>query len=285
MTESLFEFLNTGTYKGIKFSNDWSRKKPHDKRVEEFFTDLSQMQSRLTETTERIVHYFKYYFDQKITILIPDEETFWSLDEEQWNKTISDTILLYSDLSVFVGKWYFPRHEIQNLQKCIDLHIEPLFAFDLISQAEHFENDPRYKWLFATIALEYAIKEFLVARNPILELFLIENQAPPAFKLYGQILNLIENEKVTLCLKPNDVRIAIEVRNFLVHRPKKLIIDEDDAKTYVQLAKLTIQQLFVRLHPDFPYSRDMVIPCDSLNYEFPKEIENKLTKAKRDSNF
>jgi hypothetical protein len=283
ISDSFFEFLKSGFYNGIQFDQSWSQKNSQNKTEETFFKELSQMQMPLTEAVEKIVRYFRFFLNEDGIKRVCSKSTFWSLDGITWNKTHNlESMHFWKDDFAYCVSGHSAIGEIQDLQKCVNLDIEPFLAFDYIYQAENFEDNPRRQWILTTIALEYAMKEFLLGRDAIFESFIIEGKERVSLpELYIRIFRQLEKEGIHLSLGIDNLDIAVQIRNFLIHRPKNFDIESDEVKIYMHLGRLTICQLFASLNADLPYYADMIISPKSIDDEFPrKSLQQKLERAK-----
>ena len=110
------------------------------------------------------------------------------------------------------------------------------------------DSDSRHKWIYATIATELAIKEFLMKKNPILEVLLNEVPSPPLDKLYGKILK--EYCGIEPYMKIKDIQYGVKIRNLVVHRPRDIDLDAQDTYIYVRLIEATIFQFLSNLYPE-----------------------------------
>lgn len=80
------------------------------------------------------------------------------------------------------------------IQSYIDSDFRPFVALKYLHRAIRGDSTA-FSIIDATIAAELAIKEFLIQREPKLELILMELPSPPIYKLYGPILkNCYEDE-------------------------------------------------------------------------------------------
>jgi hypothetical protein len=284
--DSFFEFLNSGYYNGVKFNQNWSKKNPQNKKEEIFFKEFTRMQKPLTDSVEKIVRFFRYFLNENRIKNISYGATFWSLDGNRWTKTDTlETLLFWKDWRAFIVKGHSLFREIEDLQKCVDLNIEPFLAFDYIYQAENFEDNPRRQWILTTLALEYAIKEFLVGRDAIFESFVIEETKPeritPMLELYSRVYRQLEKEGIQLCFGIKKIGYAFKIRNFLIHRPKDFEIEPDEISMYMQLVNFTVCQLFAALYKDFPYHSDMISAPKFGDEDLWNNLDKKLKNKKR----
>jgi len=67
---------------------------------------------------------------------------------------------------------YIPFTENSDkIQHCIDSGFEPFIALDFLYKAK-IEENTKFKWIYATIAAELAIKEFIIRKEPMYEILL-----------------------------------------------------------------------------------------------------------------
>lgn len=284
ISDSFLEYLKTARYRGVKFDQCWSIKHPKNEIEENFFDELSRMQTPLTEAVEKIIRYHKYFLGEiGIKKAYPYVVTHWSLDEKEWRETQSiDSLFCWKEFVVYPVKGYSTFQETLSIQKCVDLNVEPFFAFDYIYQAENFEDNPRRQWILTTIALEYALKEFLLCRDPIFESFVIDSKDRPSLsQLYSRIYYQLKTEGLHICFGNENFDLAVQIRNYLIHRPKDFDIEKDEANIYTYLASITIRQLFASINTEFPYYSDMTFSSSDLNDNFPRSVlQKKLEKYK-----
>lgn len=241
------------------------------------------MVTPLTEAVEKLIRYFRYFLNEDGIKSVRHESTYWSVDGIAWKLTPTiENKLFWKDWSFIVDYGHSAIDKIHDLQKCVNMNIEPFFAFDYIYQAENFEEDPRRQWILTTIALEYAIKEFLAGRDAIFESFVIDSKHRLSLiELYTRIYRQLEKEEIHLSLGIDNLDIAVQIRNFLIHRPKNFDIESDEVKIYMHLMTLTIRQLFASLKTDLPFYSDMITSPRSIDDEFPRKIlQQKLDLAR-----
>lgn len=132
-----------------------------------------------------------------------------------------------ADLQTGFDKGYLPLAGMRHLLRAIQ------------------EEEPRFKWIDATIALELCIKEALIRKRPEVETLLLEMPSPPLHKLYGSIMKETFGVK-SPCLKA--IGDGVTTRNKLVHRPTGVMISKAEAATYVQVAHQAIVHLSTSPH-------------------------------------
>ena len=210
----------------------------------ELQTELSLMTSTLSKATRKVLYLIKYclnctYLNDN---LFSYKGTYWSIDKSKWERIpdISDAIL---DIHLLL-----PLNEktSKSIQNYIENDFEPFFALRHLHRAKK-EHNPRYKWIDATIAAELAIKEFLIILKPEIETLLLEVPSPPIYKLYGSILEYYKKEKSP---KVKELAKGAETRNKLVHRPKDIHIDDEQANKYIHDVETAIYHLLTLLYPD-----------------------------------
>lgn len=132
------------------------------------------------------------------------------------------------------------------IQEYLDNDFQPFLALRHLHRAKN-EDNPRYKWIEATIAAGLAIKEFLIRKKPEVEALLIEIPSPPLHKLYGSILESFTGQKSP---KLKELQKGAEIRNKLIHRPKEIDISAQEANKYVQDVEIAIGHLLTMLYPE-----------------------------------
>jgi len=142
---------------------------------------------------------------------------------------------------------------IKAMQIGLDKRYKPLAGMRHLFRAMQ-EEEPRFRWIDATIALELAIKEALIRKHPDFETLLLEMPSPPLDKLYGPIM-----KKYLGAPSPylKDIREGASIRNKLVHRPYGISITKEEAVTYIHQVHKAINHLFAQLYPDWTISNLM----------------------------
>ncbi len=213
---------------------------------EKLITDLSAMKSNLREATRNVVRFFKYYLHKYYISeqLFSCKHEYWSVDKITW-KTLPTTYLA-RNLNPYSSSLPLNEKTAKIVQEGLEKGMpEPFLAYRHLHRAMN-EVDPRYKWIDATIAVELAIKEFLIILKPDIKTLLLEIPSPPLFKLYGSILKSFVGEESP---KKKEIAKGVETRNKLIHTPKKIDIDHAKAKRYVNDVGLAIYHLLTLL-PD-----------------------------------
>lgn len=114
------------------------------------------------------------------------------------------------------------------------------------------EDEPRFRWIDTTIALELCIKEALIRRKPEIETLLIELPSPPLTKLYGSLMKWAFGVRSPY---GREIEKGMQVRNQLVHRPTGVTVKAEDAHDYLESAGKAIGHLFSLLYPDWPLAQ------------------------------
>ena len=218
----------------------------HDGRVlsPKLQAELSSMTSNISKATKKVLNLIKYCFNYPDLNdnLFSNKGIYWSIDKSKW-KRIPEIICVTIDEHLLLSLNKKTSNSIQNY---IENDFEPFFALRHLHRAKN-ENNPRHKWIDATIAAELAIKEFLIRLKPDIETLLLELPSPPIHKLYGPILEYYTNEKSP---KVNELAKGAETRNKLVHRPKDIHIDDEQANKYIHDVETAIYHLLTLLYPD-----------------------------------
>jgi len=219
---------------------DLSRSSP--KVIEE----LDALMAPLEVATRLVLRDMKYSL-QCIKLedaLLSTSGRYYSIDRMSWlswpNRSLP-TIRGYKSIQL-------DKQNARTIQEHLSTKYEPFVALRHLHAAMN-ETSPRFKWIDATIAAEIAIKEFLIRKEPILEVLLLEIQSPPLHKLYGPILRRYAGEESP---KKKEIQKGAERRNELVHRPEENKIDEQEAAKYVEDVQVAIFHLLSLLYPDDP---------------------------------
>jgi hypothetical protein len=139
------------------------------------------------------------------------------------------------------------------MQEGFDKGYRPLIGMRHLHRAMQ-EPEPRFRWIDITIALELAIKEALIRKNPSIELLILELPSPPLTTLYGKIMQQYLGEKSSYL---KEIQKGVEVRNKLMHRPDGIAITPEQASDYLKHAQLAVNQVFRLLYPDWPIAQGM----------------------------
>jgi len=208
--------------------------------------ELSEMTSGISQATRKVLHLIKYCFNQTDLDenLFSVKGKYWSTDKSEW-KSLPMLIHAIMDIHNLLS---LNEDKTEAIQEYLDSGLEPLFALRHLHRAKR-ENNPRYKWIEATIAAELAIKEFLMRTKPDVETLLLELPSPPLHKLYGPILESFTNQRSP---KLKELTKGAEIRNKLIHRPKDIEIKEEQANKYVHDVEIAIGHLLTLLYPEDP---------------------------------
>jgi len=213
---------------------------------EELQTELSEMKTNISQATRKVLSLIKYFFNQKDINeeLLGTSGAFWSRDKVKWKRVPTS---LYGIMSI-----HYPinlnEKNAKAIQEYLDDDQEPFFALRHLHKAKK-ENNPRYKWIDATIAAELAIKEFLIRLKPDIETLLLEVPSPPLHKLYGSVLESFTNQRSP---KLKELQKGAKIRNKLLHKPIGEDIDLGKANKYVRDVEIAIYHLLTLLYPKEP---------------------------------
>jgi hypothetical protein len=245
ISNDLFEFFQTGKYKEIEILDEKGEVNPDiDRNISDHFNAETGVLYSNLKSTDKLIDYIKNWLSHP---QIEDSEPtplLCSIDGERWWQMETSRVITAIDRIIFSN---FTENNLKMIQKCLDNKIEPPIALEFLYKAMN-ERDSRHKWIYATIAAELAIKEFLIIKNPELEVLLNELPSPPLDKLYGKILK--EYGGIEPYIKIKDIQYGVRIRNQLVHRPQDIILDSQDTYIYVRLIEATIFQLLSILYPD-----------------------------------
>lgn len=244
-------FLNENrveSFHEVAISNDMLKTLQNDSffkkdTLNKMDNELLEIESYFSKAAHKIIYLIKYGLQQpdlNENLLAP-KGIFWSLDKLEW-KIVPSKVSVSLDISKFIT---LNKENSIVIQRYINSGYEPFVALRHLHRAKK-ELNPRYKWIDATIALELAIKEFLIIKVPKIEAILLEVPSPPLHKLYGVIL-----EKYTGSRSPRlkEIQNGVEVRNRLVHRPEDIYIDNKEANKYIADAETAIYHLLFMLYP------------------------------------
>jgi len=206
--------------------------------------ELSLMETNISEATKKVLYLIKYCLNcpDLNDNLFSHKGIYWSIDESKWKELPKRT---YGIIDIHL---LLPLNEItsKSIQSYIENDFEPFFALKHLHRAKK-EQNPRHKWIDATIAAELAIKEFLIRLKPDIKTLLLEIPSPPLHKLYGSILEYYTNERSP---RLKELAEGVEMRNKLIHRPKDIHIDDEQANQYIHDVEIAIYHLLTLLYPD-----------------------------------
>lgn len=116
---------------------------------------------------------------------------------------------------------------------------EPMIAYHFLDIASS-TNDPKIKWVVGTIALEVAIKEAIISIDGRLEVLFNEIPSPPLRKLYKHVLKSLTGYESPFY---NDIQKGSTIRNKIVHKPSKIVIEAQDAVNYLSMINIALDHL------------------------------------------
>ncbi|NVM54972.1 MAG: hypothetical protein HWN66_14805, partial [Candidatus Helarchaeota archaeon] len=161
---------------------------------EKLKSELSELSSGSYKAARKLLHLIKYcfYCANLNENLLSFKEAFWSIDKSEW-KT--------KPYLPAIADWYLQAHPdipldentYKAIQYYIDHDFEPFLALRYLHRAKK-ESNPYDRWIDATTAAEWAIKEFLIRLKPDVKAVLLEVPSPPLYKLYGSVLESYTNE-------------------------------------------------------------------------------------------
>lgn len=206
--------------------------------------EVLEATSSCREATIKVLSILKYLLnmDSINSDLCSLKSINWSNDNTSWNPISWNQIIRVPGIEV---NWITEDVSVY-IQKTINENIQPWVALKYMEHAKR-ERIPNHKWIYATIAAELAIKEFLIRKEPVIGAILLELPSPPLDKLYGSILN-----KYTGSESPAKkvIKKGIETRNKLLHQASEFEIVEDEAIAYVEEIDNAINDLMIRLHSE-----------------------------------
>lgn len=206
--------------------------------------EVQTITKNLTLGTRQVLALLKYHLRHfKISEqLCSVREQTWSWNESDHKKFPCSIHFTMEDVSIEP----LNNYSTMTMQAALTSKAEPLIAMRHLHRAK-IESIPHHKWIDATIAAELAVKEVLSRVSPDIELLLMEMPSPPLTKLYGSILEYYLGERSPYL---GVIRNGIEMRNKLVHRPSKIVIDGQEAINYVSDIEAAIFHLLSKLYPD-----------------------------------
>lgn len=85
-----------------------------------------------------------------------------------------------------------------------------------------------------------AIKEAIIRIDERLEVLFKEIPSPPLRKLYKHVLKSLTGYKSPFY---NDIHKGSEIRNKIVHKPSKIVIENQDAVDYLSMVNIATNHL------------------------------------------
>ena len=159
----------------------------------------------------------------------------WSLGDNQWfliprELRVETELSSLGNLNAITAK---------SLQELLFENEEALVATSYLHQARNSRNR-RYRWIYATMAAELAIKEILVRREPKLQVILETLPSPPLNRLYGDVLESVAGVRSTSLSK---LQNGARRRNELVHNPRSPTPTFNEVKEYINFIEDMIRWL------------------------------------------
>jgi len=207
--------------------------------------EISEIHLSISNSVKKVLSPIKYCLKciDLSENLISNTKIYWSRYKSNWNPLPSRIYITLDDR----GFWQLNKETATDIQKYIQNDFKPFFALRHLHRAIN-ENNPRYKYIDATIAAELAIKEFLIRRDPCIEDLLLEVPAPPLYKLYGSILKKYNNGKNSPYKKI--LEDGAKIRNDLIHKPQNINVSHEDANKYIHDVLNAIYHLLYLLYEE-----------------------------------
>ena len=209
----------------------------YDKLSDGEKTELSNITHPIREAVRRFAGLLKqelHRYDINDE-LIGNAHYEWSLGDNQWfliprELRVETELSSLGNLNTITAK---------SLQELLFENEEALVATSYLHQARNSRNR-RYRWIYATMAAELAIKEILVRIEPKLQVILEELPSPPLQKLYGDVLESVSGVRSnSLSTLQNGAR----KRNQLVHNPNSPTPTLDEVDEYIYFVEGRIRWL------------------------------------------
>jgi len=205
--------------------------------------EISEIHLNISNSVKKVLIPIKYCL-KCISLdenLISNSKIYWSKYKSNWKPFPSRIYVTLDDR----GFWQLNKETAKDIQNYILNDFKPFFALRHLHRAIN-ENNPRYKWIDATIAAELAIKEFLIRREPCIKDLLLEVPAPRLDILYGKILKKYNNGNNSPYLKK--LKEGAEKRNKLIHNPQNINVSHEEANKYIHDVENAIYHLLYLLY-------------------------------------
>jgi len=228
--KSVVDFFNPNILQILR-TNDYAKLSAGEK------TELSDITHPIIEAVRQFAGLLKqelHRYDINDE-LIGNSHYEWSLGDNQWFSTpgrVSGTLIAYSlgNLNAITAK---------SLQEVLFENEEALVATSYLHQARNSRNG-RYRWIYATMAAELAVKEILVRIEPKLQVILEALPAPPLHKLYGDVLESIAGVRSTELPR---LQKGAQRRNQLVHNPESPTPTLNEVHEYINFIEDRVRWL------------------------------------------
>jgi len=228
--KSVVDFFNPNILKILR-TNDYDKLSAGEK------TELSNITHPIKEAVRQFAGLLKqelHRYDMNDE-LIGNPYYEWSLGDNHWfliPQGLSGTLITYSldNLNVITAK---------SLQELLLENEEALVATSYLHQARNSENR-RYKWIYATMAAELAVKEILVRIEPKLQKIVETLPSPPLNRLYGDVLESIAGVRSTDLSTLQD---GAQRRNQLVHNPRSPTPTFNEVREYINFIEDRVKWL------------------------------------------
>jgi len=263
-TKRVWEFLDKR-----KIDSNTSIKPPFPIAQEMKWPDnLRKERIRLTEPLEKFIEQFHFQLKYKYDQYHMGEEPKLLQARFSINKNNKNIEYTSSDFDLPIQSFVLPEIDRWQPAHYKKLHVDsdmvseifdpitkndaPLIAMPYLHRAIN-ENDPRHKWIDATIAAELAIKEFLTRMKPDLDPVISELPSPPPHKLYGKVMEELFGIKSPVV---KSIDKGADIRNKLVHSHKPPTVTRQQAEDYVKDIEFAILHLRHMLDPDCEWIAD-----------------------------
>ena len=210
-----------------------------------FQDEISEIHLNISKSVKKVLCLIKYCL-KCISLdenLISNTKIYWSRYKSNWKPLPSELHIVLDDR----GYWQLNKETATDIQNYIQNDFKPFFALRHLHRAIN-ENNPRYKWIDATIAAELAIKEFLIRREPCIKDLLLEVPAPRLDILYGKILKKYNNGENSPYKKK--LKEGAEIRNKLIHNPQNINVSHEEANKYIHDVENAIYHLLYLLYEE-----------------------------------
>jgi len=180
------------------------------------------------------------------------------LKQELHRYDINDELIgnSYCEWSLGDNQWFSPPRELRvdvelsslgnlgaitakSLQEVLFEDEEALVATSYLHQARNSRNR-RYRWIYATMAAELAVKEILVRIEPKLQKIVETLPSPPLNRLYGDVLESIAGVRSTDLSTLQD---GAQRRNQLVHNPRSPTPTFNEVREYINFIEDRVKWL------------------------------------------
>lgn len=218
--ESVIDGIQTDIVRILKV-NDYDDLKDEEKEK------LHELTNPMRDAVRQLVGLLKQQLNRYMISddLIGNLRFEWSLVDNKWHP-IPRGLKIFGDVSSFGN---LNDRNAETIQRLLSENEDALISIGFLHEAINSPNR-RYKWIYATIAAELAIKEIIARIEPKLQVILTTLPSPPVNRLYGAVLESVAGVKSEGL---GELQRGAEIRNQLLHSPEGKVPSLDEVHEYI----------------------------------------------------